>query len=190
MYPPSAQDDGKRRLRANWRREDLEIAMAFPGKLATALPNLWLTALRPEDATAYYALVDRNRDHLTQHGDYLDLGEATPESVLEDLRHPQPGAMCCGIWFDDHVIGRADLTPRTTVDVVLGYWLGREFTGHGYATLAGAALIAYGASVLGAQTVWAGVTKGNSKSEAVLARLGFHAVSDQGTYTRFCRRLT
>jgi RimJ/RimL family protein N-acetyltransferase len=44
--------------------------------------------------------------------------------------------------------------------------------------------------VLGARTIWAGVAKGNAKSEAVLQRLGFQEVPDQGTYTRFNRRLT
>jgi len=51
-------------------------------------------------------------------------------------------------------------------------------------------LIAYGQAALVAKTIWAGVTNGNAKSEAVLARLGFQAVSDQGTYTRFNLPLT
>ena len=90
-----------------------------------------------------------------------------------------------GVWLNEHLIGRVDLNPRTPEDVVLGYWLGGEYTGHGYATAACRALIDYGRTTLGARTVWAGVTKGNTKSEAVLARLGFRFVSDQGTYTRF-----
>ena len=73
---------------------------------------------------------------------------------------------------------------------MLGYWLGGEYTGKGYATAACTALIAYGLEVLGARTMWAGVTKGNTKSEAVLQRLGFQEVSDQGSYTRFNRRLS
>jgi RimJ/RimL family protein N-acetyltransferase len=158
--------------------------------LPTAMPDLRLIELLPDAAAAYYALVDRNRCHLTQHGDYLDLGEATPESVTEDLLDPENRNVRFGIWLGELLIGRVDLNPRTTEDFVLGYWLGGEFTGNGYATTACAALITYGQEALGARTIWAGVTKGNVQSEAVLHRLGFQEVSDQGTYTRFNRRLT
>ena len=157
--------------------------------LFTAMPDLRLAKLAPADAAAYYALVDRNRAHLTQHGDYLDLGEATPESVLADLTDPEHRNARFGIWLGEHLIGRVDLNPRTPGDFVLGYWLGGEYTGQGYATTACAALIAYGQEALGARTIWAGVTKGNTRSEAVLRRLGFVEISDQGTYPRFNRRV-
>jgi hypothetical protein len=38
---------------------------------------------------------------------------------------------------------------------------------------------------LGATDVYAGVTKGNAKSEALLGRLGFQVVEDRGSYTLF-----
>jgi RimJ/RimL family protein N-acetyltransferase len=107
--------------------------------LQTAMPDLRLVELLPEDAAAYYTLVDRNRAHLTQHGNYLDLGEATPESVLEDLMDPENRNARFGIWVGEQFIGRVDLNPRTVKDFVLGYWLGGEYTGKGYATAACAA---------------------------------------------------
>jgi RimJ/RimL family protein N-acetyltransferase len=158
--------------------------------LNTTLPQLRLVELTPDDARAYFDLVDRNRAHLTQHGDYLDLGEATPESLAAELSDPENRNIRFGLWLNDRLVGRVDLNPRTPEDVVLGYWLGGEYTGHGYATVACHALIDYGKATLGARTIWAGVTKGNTKSESVLARLGFQAVSDQGTYTRFSLPLT
>jgi ribosomal-protein-serine acetyltransferase len=158
--------------------------------IATAVPELRLVELTADDAPAYYDLVDRNRAHLTQHGDYLELGEATPESVAAELRDPENRHLRFGVWLNDALIGRVDLNQRTPEDVVLGYWLGDEYTGQGYGTLACQALIDYGKAALGARTVWAGVTKGNAGSEALLGRLGFQAVSDQGTYTRFKRPLT
>jgi ribosomal-protein-serine acetyltransferase len=158
--------------------------------IATAVPELRLIELTADDAPAYYDLVDRNRAHLTQHGDYLELGEATPESVAAELRDPENRHLRFGVWLNDALIGRVDLNQRTPEDVVLGYWLGDEYTGQGYGTLACQALIDYGKAALGARTVWAGVTKGNARSEALLGRLGFQAVSDQGTYTRFKRPLT
>jgi len=158
--------------------------------LATDIPDLRLVALSPHDAEAYYDLVDRNRSHLTQHGDWTELGEATPESVAASLNTLNNPATQFGIWFDRQLVGRVDLNPRTPGNFVLGYWLGGEYTGKGYATAACKALITYGKVELGATTIYAGVTKGNAKSEAVLRRLGFQAVADLGTYTRFKLPLT
>ena len=153
--------------------------------IATAMPTLRLVTLTSADATTYYELVDRNRKHLTQHGDWTDLGEATPESVIESLHNPDGRDARFGIWLDGRLIGRADLNARTPGNVVLSYWLGHEFTGEGYATAACKALIAYGKAELGATNVYAGVTKGNTKSEALLGRLGFRAIEDRGAYTLF-----
>ena len=197
--------------------------------IGTDIPNLQLIELTPEDADAYYDLVDRNRGHLTRHCDYQDLGEATPGSVaakltdgdFQDLGEATPGSLAAefsnpddriarfGIWLDGQLIGRADLNQRTPEifilgywlggadlnqctpgNFVLGYWLGGEFTGKGYATVACKALIAYGRAELNATTIYAGVTKGNVKSEALLGRLGFRAIADRGTYTRFRLPLT
>jgi ribosomal-protein-serine acetyltransferase len=157
--------------------------------IATDLPALRLVALGPDDADAYYALVDRNRDHLTRHGDYTELGRATPASVLEDLRSPQGGNARFGIWLNDALIGRADLSPRVPGHFVIGYWLGSEYTSRGYATRACAALIRHGRDTLGATAIFAGVTKGNAASEGLLSRLGFRAVEDRGAYTLFKLRL-
>lgn len=46
-------------------------------------------------------------------------------------------------------------------------------------------LIGYGQAHLGATNIYAGVTKGNAKSGALLGRLGFRTVEDRGTYTLF-----
>jgi ribosomal-protein-serine acetyltransferase len=158
--------------------------------VATAVPNLRLIALAPEDAHAYYVLVDRNRRHLTQHGNYTDLGDATPKSVAASVSNSDGRNARFGVWLGGELIGRVDLDPRTPGDVVLGYWLGGEYTGKGYATAACRALIDYGQAELGAKTVYAGVTKGNAKSEALLGRLGFRVVEDRGKYTLFTLPLT
>jgi hypothetical protein len=56
--------------------------------IPTDLPGLYLVELTSCDARDYYRLVDRNRDHLTQHGDYSDLKQATLESVVNNLSDP------------------------------------------------------------------------------------------------------
>ena len=102
-----------------------------------------------------------------------------------DLNQRTPENFVLGYWLGD-----ADLNPRTPGNFVLGYWLGGEFTGKGYDTATCNVLIAYGRVELNATTIYAGVTKGNARSEALLARLGFRSVADRGTYTRFRLPLT
>ncbi len=89
--------------------------------IAITMPDLRLIELTPDDAPAYHDLVERNRDHLTQHGDYSTLGEATPASVVASLRDERDRNARFGIWLGVRLIGRADLSPRTPEHFVLGY---------------------------------------------------------------------
>ncbi len=109
---------------------------------------------------------------------------ATLASVREELGAATDN-LVLGIWRDRELIGRVDLIPKDLGIFVIGYWLGRDFLGRGYMTEACRALIAYAQADLGATTVYAGVTKGNRASEAVLERLGFARVTDMGSYHRF-----
>jgi ribosomal-protein-serine acetyltransferase len=171
--PGQARAEGGNKARARWRT------------LVPTSRTCGVIALSPDDADAYYELVDRNRTHLTQQGDWTDLGDATPESVQASLSNVDDRNAQFGNWLEGRLIGRTDLNAQTPGNFVLSYWLGGEFTSKGYATAACMALIEYGKAELGAKNIYAGVTKGNTKSEALLGRLGFHAVEDRGTYTRF-----
>ena len=151
--------------------------------LATAHPGLVLRELTADQTLIFYALVDRNRSHLTAHGDYAEMLTASVESVALDLRGPDDD-LPFGVWLNDQLIGRVDLVRRDAKNFVLGYWLDSGHTGHGYATIACEALVEL-ARLLGATDAWAGVTKGNTPSERVLTRLGFERVADVGAYTRF-----
>jgi RimJ/RimL family protein N-acetyltransferase len=67
----------------------------------------------------------------------------------------------------------------------LGYWLAKEAAGQGYASAALRALIGHARIDLHATDIYAGVTRGNAKSEALLERLGFLPVLDFDSYRRF-----
>lgn len=153
--------------------------------IPTARAGLRLIELTEADLPAYYALVDRDREHLSRLGDHTELRDATVESATAEFRHPKSDSLRGGIWLHDTLIGRADLSLRAPSHYVLGYWLGENYTGQGNATVACQALIAYACAVLQATDIFAGVTKGNAPSEALLARLGFQPIVDRGTYTRF-----
>jgi ribosomal-protein-serine acetyltransferase len=158
-------------------------------ELSTDVPGLILRRLSDDDAKVYYDLIDRNRDHLTAHGDYQEMRHATLQSILDGLAGPPEDNIAFGVLFGDALIGRVDLVPREAGNFVLGYWLDQEHTGHGYATVACTTLIEFGRSALQATDIWAGVTKGNVASESVLERLGFERVGDMGSYIRFHRSL-
>lgn len=158
--------------------------------LPTSIPGLVLRTLTPGDAAAYYTLIDRNRDHLGQFGDYQDEKHATPAWVNRHLTETSGTAgHRYGIWLGHEIIGRVDLNPVAPPRYTLGYWLSHEHTGHGYATAACRTLVDYGRTTLAATRIFAGVTYGNRRSIAVLERLGFTPIADLDTYTRFCLQL-
>jgi RimJ/RimL family protein N-acetyltransferase len=157
-------------------------------ELSTSLPDLTLRSLSVEDKEAYLALVAANLTHLTRHGDYEELRSVDEVELDEELRDADESRVF-GVRLDDQLIGRVDLIRRDGTNAVLGYWLGEEYTGRGFATSACAALLEHARVNLRATDVWAGVTKGNQPSERLLLRLGFQMESDQGAYRRFHRSL-
>ncbi|MFD1146604.1 GNAT family N-acetyltransferase [Saccharothrix hoggarensis] len=150
--------------------------------LGTSVPGLVLTPLTAADAPAYYALLDRNRDHLSRHGDHRDEAGGTPAWVAAHLSEPVPDRY--GIRLGDRLVGRVDLTHVDPPRYGLGYWLAHDATGHGYATAACAAVLGH-ARASGATDVFAGVTRGNDRSVALLLRLGFRPIAELETHTRF-----
>jgi ribosomal-protein-serine acetyltransferase len=156
-------------------------------RLETEFERLALRPLDVDDLPQYAALVSRNREHLTSHGDYEDLVRSSREQMEDELRSASVGRF--GVWLDRELIGRVDVIPQDGSNAVLGYWLDRGRLGSGFATAACRAVLAYGETELHITDVWAGVTHGNERSVALLERLGFEAVKDMGTYTRFHRAL-
>ncbi|MFF5506192.1 GNAT family N-acetyltransferase [Streptomyces roseolus] len=160
----------------------------FP-ELATRVPGLTLCVLTAGRADEYFALIDRNRAHLTQHGDYEALAASDYETAHAELLQDPSPSLRCGVLLHGALVGRVDLVAVDPPKYSLGYWLDHAATGQGYATAACRALIEYGATVWGATDVFAGVTHGNAKSGAVLTRLGFEVAEVFETYTRYHRAL-
>ena len=153
--------------------------------LATNIDRLELRELRETDAHVYYAVVDRNRQHLSKYGDYPDERDATLASVIAYFADPTDRNIRLGIWHDGALIGRVDLTPVAPSRYAIGYWLDHAHCGHGYGTSACAAAIGHAHRVLGATDIFAGVTHCNERSISLLHRLGFHRIADFDTYSRF-----
>jgi RimJ/RimL family protein N-acetyltransferase len=144
-----------------------------------------LRRLSSADAPAYHDAVQRNRDHLTAIGDYLDEVELSIDDFRQRFGDVSDQSLLMGIWRDDVLVGHVALLHREPPRWGLGYWRAREATGLGIATAAVGAVLEFGRHELGVEEVLAGVTHGNAKSVAVLERLGFEVVADFATYTRF-----
>ena len=153
------------------------------GRLSTSMPGLTLNKLTVADAPAYYAVLDRNRDHLSRYGDYQDEANATPAWAVDHLA--QSASDRFGIWQNHLLIGRVDLVHAAPPQYGLGYWISHDAARHGYATAACAAVLRHAYTSHDATDIFAGVSHGNIPSIAVLRRLGFRPITRLGHHTRF-----
>ena len=78
------------------------------------------------------------------------------------------------IYLDADLIGGVGLTAEDDGHHELGYWVGREHWGNGYATEAARCLLDYARNSLGITRFTSGYMVGNTPSGKVLQKLGFH----------------
>ena len=81
------------------------------------------------------------------------------------------------------VLGIAGLVPHGAASAELGYWLGRPHWGHGFATEAARAILAFAFTTAALPELTSGCFTGNLRSARVLEKLGFRQT---GTSTRAC----
>ncbi len=156
--------------------------------MPTQVDGLVLRPLGPGDANAYFAAVRASRDHLARGG-YEWARSASREQVAGYLEDPQDSNTRFGVWRRGLFVGRVDLMPVAPPRYSIGYWLAEHAVGHGWATAACRAALHYARSMLEATDVFAGINHGNTRSVAVVRRLGFEHVVDFATYQRFHLRL-
>jgi ribosomal-protein-alanine N-acetyltransferase len=77
------------------------------------------------------------------------------------------------VYLDTSLIGGIGLTQDEDDAYEFGYWLGRNYWGHGYATEAGAGLLRYAVDNLDSPRINSSYLQGNSASANVLRKLGF-----------------
>jgi [ribosomal protein S5]-alanine N-acetyltransferase len=109
-------------------------------------------------------------------------GEADAHAWLATI--PEARAAGTGFQFaittaHDGVIGAIGIERRREGEPpTLGYWLGKPFWGRGYATEAGAAVLAHATEDLGATQFRSEHFEENTPSGAVLQKLGFAYTGD------------
>jgi [ribosomal protein S5]-alanine N-acetyltransferase len=114
---------------------------------------------------------------------YLDWGPNSAEdtrsflALARDAREASPRTayhLSIAVRTDDRVIGgcRIEIRDAASSGADLGYVLDRAHWGHGYATEAGRALLAFGFERLGLHRIWARCDIRNTASARVLEKVG------------------
>lgn len=145
---------------------------------------LKLRRLQKADSPALFELIDKNREHLNQHGD--DTAEKYPdlESVQRRSAEQNTGEYRYGIWMSDTLVGFIKLTELDETSTEIGYWLGSEYQGRGFMSDAVEELTAYAIDGLGYEEVVAKVEENNNKSQLVLIRAGFQKTGEETKVVR------
>lgn len=135
------------------------------------------------DAREIFELIDRNREHLSQHGDTTAEKYQTEQDVLDSIVNPKnPERLRLAIRNQSNqIIGSINLTPDKAIKTraEIGYYLGKEYTGHGRMTEAVVALVSYAYFNRGITYFFGDVHKDNIASARTLINVGFE-VSRKG----------
>lgn len=160
-------------------------------EIPTSHPGLVLRVLEVPDAQALFELLDENRDHLSQLGDDTAGKYPTYESVVNSIvANAQPQRRRYGIWKDDVFVGTINLTLEPLHERGwIGYWIGRQFAGQGYASIATDALCAYAVKQLGVRKFSAHTHVKNTASQRTLVRSNFAHVARSHDFLVFSRSL-
>lgn len=140
--------------------------------------NMVLKQLVLDDAQTYFDLIDYEREHLSQYEDDTANKYQTVDDVRQSIEKPNPYRLRFGIWVDDKMVGSINL-DRTEMEyhgrdgVEVGYWIGAEHIGHGYASGALQILIPFAFEQSGVDRIYAQVATPNTASLKTLEKNGF-----------------
>lgn len=166
-----------------------EYEATRPLELISLDGEVILRQYTPADAEEGFALIDRNRDHLSQFGDETAVKYPTLESFQESILRPKnPRRLHFGIRNrDDVLVGSINLTPqqKNRRKGKIGYYQGAEFQGKGYTTRAVETLTDYAFDQGGFEVLYGDVASGNIASERVLMMAGYIDYEGLKGKTRF-----
>jgi ribosomal-protein-serine acetyltransferase len=161
--------------------------LTIPLVIPTGREDVSLRQFVEDDAGPIFRLIDSSREHLSQWGDPTAEKYPTEESVLESIRRPiRPGRLRMAIRNKNEIVGSVNLQPLPAhYHAEIGYWLGKEYAGHGFMTLAVHTMVGYAFDELEYFYLKASARRENVKSQAVLERVGFHITSEADIYLNY-----
>lgn len=149
-----------------------------------------LARLTEDHVSELFALIDRNREWLSQFGEPTSANYPTEASLANSVLRPDNPAKLRYVIrrLQGEVIGTINLRPDADnlLSWEVGYYLGYEATGQGFATEAVRTLTQYAHTRLTIPRLWARVHPANVASAAVLIRAGY---TDIGMHPRQLRRV-
>ncbi len=153
--------------------------------VSTSIRNLSLRSLTSRNATDVFNLIQNNRPHLTQNGDYQELVSRDLDSTRIALSKSNESEESLGVYLDCRIIGIVTLIKHAPEVYGLGYWIDEKYQGQGYMIESVRSLISYACQQHQATEFWAGITQSNAPSIALVTRLGFELRREQETHFSF-----
>jgi len=141
--------------------------------------NLSLKLLTLKDSGDLFKLVSKNKDHLKKWMPWVKTSKKVTDTEnfirmalvnFANNKGPQ-----CGVMIQGKLGGIVGLHPIDSVNkkTLLGYWLGREYTGYGIMTECCRTLIDYAFKEFEINKISIRAGMNNVKSKAIPERLGF-----------------
>lgn len=143
--------------------------------------NIALRSLNVNDSEELFHLTIESKDYLKEWLGWLNYTnevkdtrefiQATLKGFIETGGYPKSAA----ILYKGKIAGTIGFNEINKLHKigVMGYWLGKDFQGHGIMTKACKAFIEYGFNELNLNRIEIRVAEGNRKSRAIPERLGF-----------------
>lgn len=162
-----------------------------PIEILSADGNITLRQFVPQDSEDIFALIDRNRNHLSQFGD--DTADKYPnlETVRESIEHPKNTKRLRFAMRnrEGQLVGSINITTdeENQGTAEIGYYLGSEFQRQGYMGRAVTILTDYGFNVLNYETIYGDVAEGNTASVNVLLKAGYKETGKHDGKTRYSK---
>lgn len=141
--------------------------------------DMCLSIFERKHANDLYLLIERNREHLSKWLSFPVNTKKVEDTIVfidkSQKRYIDNNGFWTGIWYKQQLVGAIgylyiDWKAKKTE---IGYWLGEEFQGKGYITIATQQLINYAFETLKLNKVEINVAKKNLRSLQLPKRLGF-----------------
>jgi len=153
--------------------------------IKTGIEALVLRTIKAPDVDALYDLIQANRAHLTQNGDYIEMVERSHEEIKNEFVDGEQNSEVFGLQYFDHLIGSVSLIRYEESVFGLGYWISADQSGKGLMSEAVKATVDFAYHRYQASEIWAGITPSNRQSINLVTRLGFKLAREQPTHKSY-----
>lgn len=160
-----------------WIGHRIDGSPTNPLQIVSSDEEVTIRQYVPQDAPAAFALIDRNREHLSQFGEATAMNYRKVKDFVKSIKSPSnKKRLRFGIWnAQSQLVGTINLSPRLERPDIgtVGYYLGEEFTGHDYTRRAVTALSQHAFNKMRYTQLEAHVHVDNGASAKVLHGAGF-----------------